>query len=150
VTNQEKSSERRLEFISQNILLVLLALASGGALLVLTVRASGAKSALTPTQATLLINREDAQVIDIRGADDYVGGHLPDSRNIPVEQFETRAGEIDKLKEMPVILVCQNGMRSVGVCKQLEKRGFGRVSSLAGGISGWRAAGLPLRKGAKK
>ena len=123
---------------------------SGGALLVLTVRGSGGKNALTPTQATLLINRENAQVIDLRKSDDYAGGHLPDSRNIPVEQFETRTDEIDQLKDAPLILVCQNGTRSASVCKQLEKRGLGQVNSLAGGISGWRAAGLPLRKGAKK
>jgi rhodanese-related sulfurtransferase len=148
VTDQEKSSERRLEFIQQNILFILLALASGGGLLVLTFRASGGKSALTPTQATLLINRENAQVIDLRKSDDYVGGHLPDSRNIPAEQLETRADELNK--EAPVILICQNGTRSANACKQLEKQGFGQVNSLAGGISGWRAAGLPLRKGAKK
>jgi rhodanese-related sulfurtransferase len=139
-----------LEFIQQNILLILLTLVSGGALLFLTVRAPGGKSALTPTQATLLINRENAQVIDIRKPDEYAGGHLPDSRNIPEGDFGTRAGEIDKLKDAPVILVCQNGTRSAGLCKQLEKRGFDQANTLAGGISGWRAAGLPLRKGAKK
>jgi rhodanese-related sulfurtransferase len=136
-----------LEFIQQNILLVFLALGSGAALLVLTFRAPG-KSGLTPTQATLLINRENAQVIDLRGADDYSGGHLPDSRNIPVEQLETRVADLDK--NALLILVCQNGTRSSGAIRQLEKLGFGRVNNLAGGISGWRAAGLPLRKGAKK
>jgi rhodanese-related sulfurtransferase len=139
-----------LEFILQNIVFVLLALGSGGALLALTFRASGANAGLTPTQATLLINRENAQIIDIRGSDEYVGGHLPESRNIPAEQFEARAGELEKLKNAPLILVCQNGARSSGVCKQLAARGFVRLHNLAGGISGWRAAGLPLRKGAKK
>jgi rhodanese-related sulfurtransferase len=138
----------RLEFITQNIFFVLLALGSGTALLVLSLRAPAGKNHLTPTQATLLINREDAQVIDIRGADDYAGGHLPDARNIPVEQIESRTGELDR--DAPLILVCQNGTRSTGACKRLEKLGFSRVNSLAGGISGWRAAGLPLRKGTKK
>ena len=139
-----------MEFIQQNILLVLLALGSGAALLVLTVRRPGGRSGVTPTQATLLINRESAQVIDLRGSDDYVGGHLPDSRNIPLEQLETRAGELDKLKETPLILVCQTGARSATACKQLEALGFSRVNSLEGGIAGWRSAGLPLKKGAKK
>ena len=139
-----------MEFIQQNILLVLLALGSGAALLVLTFRSPGGNVGLTPTQATLLINREDAQVIDVRGSDEYVGGHLSESRNIPLEQLEARAGELDKLKDSQLILVCQTGARSANACKQLEKLGFGKVRNLAGGIAGWRAAGLPVRKGAKK
>jgi rhodanese-related sulfurtransferase len=139
-----------LEFISQNLLWVLLALGSGTALVVLTVRGPGGKSGLTPTQATLLINRQDAQVIDLRGAEDYARGHLPDARNIPLEQFTARAGEIDKFKDTPLILVCQNGAQSANACRQLQKLGFGKVDSLAGGIAGWRAAGLPVLKGNKK
>lgn len=139
-----------MEFIRQNILLVLLALGSGIALLVTTLRRPGGRSGVTATQATMLINREGAQVIDVRGSDEYVSGHLPDSRNIPLEHLEERAGELDKLKETPLILVCQTGARSAGACKQLEKLGFTRVNNLDGGIAGWRSAGLPLRKGAKK
>lgn len=139
-----------MEFIQQNILLVLLALGSGGALLAMSFRRPGGRSGVTPTQATLLINREDGQVIDLRGSDDYVSGHLPDSRNIPLEHLEERAGELEKLKGTPLILVCQTGTRSAGACKQLEKLGFAKVHSLESGIAGWRSAGLPLRKGSKK
>lgn len=139
-----------MEFIQQNILLVLLALGSGGALLAMSFRRPGGRSGVTSTQATLLINREDAQVIDVRGSDEYVSGHLPDSRNIPLEQLEERAGELEKFKDTPVILVCQTGTRSAGACKQLEKLGFTKVNNLESGIAGWRSAGLPLKKGSKK
>ena len=139
-----------MEFIQQNLLLVLMALGSGGALIPMSMRRPGGGSGVTPTQATLLINREDAQVIDVRGSDEYVSGHLPDSRNIPLEQLEARAGELEKFKDTPVILVCQTGARSSGACKQLEKLGFSKVNNLESGIAGWRSAGLPLKKGAKK
>ncbi len=139
-----------MEFIQQNLLLVLMALGSGGALIAMSMRRPGGRSGVTPTQATLLINREDAQVIDVRGSDEYVNGHLPDSRNIPLEQLEARAGELEKFKDTPVILVCQTGARSSGACKQLEKLGFSKVNNLESGIAGWRSAGLPLKKGAKK
>jgi rhodanese-related sulfurtransferase len=139
-----------LEFIRQNILLVLLALGSGIALIVTTLRRAGGRGGLAPAQATMLINREGAQVIDVRGSDEYVGGHLPESRNIPAEQLESRAGELEKFKDTPLVLVCQSGGRSAAACKQLEKLGFSRVHNLDGGIAGWRSAGLPLKKGAKK
>jgi rhodanese-related sulfurtransferase len=139
-----------LEFIQKHFILILLVLSSGAGWLFLTLRGSGGKSGLSPTQATLLINREDAQIIDVRAADEYTGGHLPDSRNIPLEHLEARAEEIGQLKDAPLILVCQTGPRSFAACQQLAKQGFTKANNLSGGIAGWRAAGLPLRKGAKK
>ncbi len=139
-----------MEFIEQNILLVAIAVISGTMLAVMSFRRPGGSNSLTTTQATLLINREDAQIIDVREPDEYVAGHLPESRNVPAARIEERASELDKLKDAPVILVCQSGARSVAACKQLEKLGFSKVHNLDGGINAWRAAGLPLKKGTKK
>ena len=124
-----------MEFIQQNLLLVLLALGSGGALLAMTVRRPGGRSSVTPTQATLLINREDAQIIDVRGSDEYVSGHLPDSRNIPLEQLEERAGELEKFKSTPLILVCQTGTRSEGPASSLK-------NSALPGLTAWKVVSL--------
>ena len=139
-----------LEFIQQNIFLVLLVLASGGAVLSLSFRGSRGRKGVTLTQAAMLINREDAQVIDVRTADEYAAGHLPDARHIPLEHLEGRAGELEKFKDLPLILVCQTGVRSANACKQLEKLGFSRAHNLEGGIAGWRSARLPLEKEAVK
>lgn len=139
-----------MEFIQQNIYLFAIALVSGLGLLVLTFRRPGDRNSLSTTQATQLINREDAQVIDVREPDEYVTGHLPESRNIPAGQFGERIGELDAYKDKPLIVVCQTGSRSTGVCKQLIAQGFSHAHNLEGGIAGWRAAGLPLKKGAKK
>ena len=144
--------ELRLDFIIQNIYLVAIAAVSGGMLLVMTFGGTGGggRNSLTPTQATLLINREDAQIIDVREPDEYAAGHLPESRNIPAARLEERAGELDKFKDAPLLLVCQTGARSSGACPRLAKLGFTKVSSLGGGLNAWREAGLPLKKGAKK
>lgn len=139
-----------MEFIQQNIYLVAIALVSGLGLLVLTFRRPGDRNSLNTTQATQLINREDAQVIDVREPDEYVSGHLPESRNIPAGQLGDRIGELDGYKDKPLIVVCQTGSRSTGVCKHLIAQGFAHAHNLEGGIAGWRAAGLPLKKGAKK
>lgn len=140
-----------MEFILQNLVLIAVALLSGTALLVMSFRRPGSgRNGVSATQATLLINREDAQVVDVREPAEYVDGHLPEARNIPLARLEERAGELDKFKDAPLILVCQNGVRSAGACKQLEKLGFSKVSNLDGGINGWRTAGLPLKKGTKK
>jgi len=139
-----------LEFIVQNSMLITAAVISGGMFLVFTFYRPGNKAALTTTQATLLINREDAVVIDVRQPDEYIAGHLPESRNIPLGQLEERAAELDKFKDTPLIMVCQTGARSDSACKKLEKLGFSKLNNLAGGINACRDAGLPLKKGTKK
>ena len=139
-----------MEFIQQNLILVSAAVISGCLLLLLSVRRPDTKNVVNTTQATMLINREDAVVIDVRETSEYVEGHLPESRNIPLGQLEQRLGELEKRKEAPVILVCQNGARSAEACKKLEALGFTRAHNLDGGVAGWRSAGLPLKKGSKK
>ena len=139
-----------MEFIQQNLILIAAAVISGAMLLFTSLRRPGGANAVSPTQATQLINREDAQIIDVREPDEYVSGHLPESRNIPVSKLEERAGELDKFKDTPLIVVCQTGARSSGASKTLGKLGFAKVHNLEGGIAAWRAAGMPVKKGAKK
>ena len=135
-----------MEFIQQNILLIAIAIVSGGMVAFMSFRRPAGSKSLSTTQATLLINREDAQIIDLREPDEYVAG----SRNIPAGRLEQRASELDKFKESPLLLICQSGSRSSTASQQLEKLGFTKVHCLEGGINGWRTAGLPLKKGSKK
>ena len=139
-----------MEFIQQNLILIAAAVISGAMLLFTSLRRPGGANAVSPTQATQLINREDAQIIDVREPDEYVSGHLPESRNIPAGKLEERAGELDKFKDTPLIMVCQTGARSSGASKTLGKLGFAKVHNLEGGVNAWRAAGMPVKKGAKK
>lgn len=139
-----------MDFILQNILLIAVAAVSGIALLVLSYRQPGGGNALNATQATLLINRENAIVIDVRETDEYVAGHLPESRSVPVGSLDARIGEFDKYKDTPLILVCKSGVRSASALAKFRKQGYSKVHNLEGGIDAWRSAGLPLKKGAKK
>lgn len=139
-----------MEFIQQNIYLVAVAVLSGAMLLFNTVRRPGGGNGVTPTQAVLLINHEDALVIDVREPAEYVEGHVPDSRNIPMSQLESRISEFEKYKDRPLVLVCRSGARSASACSRLVKLGFTKVNNLDGGVGDWSQAGLPLKKGAKK
>ncbi len=136
-----------MEFINQNILLIGVVLGSGLALAWQFFVKGGA--GLNPSQATLLINREDAVIVDLREADEFAGGHVPEARNIPAGKLSDRLGEIEKFKERPLILCCASGVRSAKACEELKKQGFTRLHSLDGGIDAWRQAGLPLKKGGR-
>jgi rhodanese-related sulfurtransferase len=142
--------EFRLEFIQQNLLLVAVAVVSGTLLLVLTVYRPGGSRSVTTAQATMLINRENAQLLDVREASDYVAGHPADARNIPVGSLDERVDELAPFKDTPVILICQSGTRSSAACSKLAKLGFSKLHSLEGGVAAWVEAGLPLKKGSQK
>ena len=137
-----------MEFINQNILLISIVVVSGlGLLWPMFARPSG--NSVNPGEATLLINREDAIVVDVREADEFAGGHLPDARNIPGSKLAERISEIEKYKDKPVIVCCTAGMRSAKGCGQLAKLGFTRTHSLAGGVDAWVGAGYPIKKGSR-
>jgi len=132
-----------MEFVQENMVWVALALVSGGMLLWPMV-AGGTVSHLTPAEATLLMNREDAVVLDVRETSEWGTGHITGARHISMAQFEKRLSELDKFKDRPIIVVCASGNRSSSACGQLKKRGFDKVYSLGGGIAAWRDSSLPL------
>jgi rhodanese-related sulfurtransferase len=135
-----------LEFLQQNVMWVGLAVGSGGMLLWTSLRSGGGSSGVSPLEATLLINREDAIVVDVREPDEYAAGHLPNSRHIPTGAVEKRLAELEKHKTKPLIVVCRSGNRSGAACNALRKGGFEKVYNLAGGLLAWEQAGLPVTR----
>ena len=101
---------------------------------------------VTPQQLTNLVNRQQAAIIDLREQVDFRKGHIVDAINIPYAKLSERVGELDNLRERPVILVCKLGQFSSAAGKQLLAKGFKQVYRLSGGISEWQTSQLPLIK----
>jgi rhodanese-related sulfurtransferase len=136
-----------VKFILENILLIGLALGSGIMLIwPMLSRGAGAAGNLTPTDAVLLINRENALVVDVRDEAEYAAGHITDARNLPLAQLDDRIGEIRKFKDKPILLNCQAGTRSGKARDVLQKHGFSRIYNLQGGLNAWQQAKLPIVK----
>ncbi|WP_018412303.1 rhodanese-like domain-containing protein [Methyloversatilis thermotolerans] len=129
-----------------NYIWAITAAVSGIALLVMTLRQKSGGALLSPAQATLKINREDAVVIDVRDDGEWSKGRISGARHIPSGQVGERLGELDKYKQRPVIVVCASGHRSASASATLRKAGFEQVFSLDGGIGAWEQAGLPLTR----
>lgn len=132
-----------MEFVQQNIIWVALAVVSGG-MLIWPLITGGTVAHLTPAEATLMMNREDAIVLDVRETSEWGSGHISGARHITLGQLDSRVSELEKFKERPIIVVCATGNRSASACGNLKKHGFGKVFSLGGGVSAWRDASLPL------
>ena len=137
-----------MDFIYQNILLIALVLVSGVALILPMLMGSGGND-VNPAAATQLINREDAQVIDVREAEEFAAGHLPEAKNVPLAKLADRVNEIERFKDKPVIVCCASGMRSGKACGELRKLGFAKIHNLSGGIDAWVGAGYPVKKGTR-
>ncbi|MCL2523146.1 MAG: rhodanese-like domain-containing protein [Betaproteobacteria bacterium] len=135
-----------MEFINQNIFLIAVVVISGLGLMWPLLTGTAGRG-LTPAEATLLINREDAYILDVREADEFVNGHLPEARNIPLGKLSERIGELEKFKERALLICCAAGVRSGKASAQLKKNGFSKTHNLAGGVDAWVAAGYPVKKG---
>ena len=129
-----------------NALFLAVALASGGMLLWPFVRRTTGGPWVTPSQATHLINREDAVVIDVRDANEFANGHVLGAKNLPPARMETAAGDLVKKKDRPVIVYCDGTDRAGKALAVLKKQGFTRVANLSGGLKAWQDAGLPVEK----
>ena len=62
--------------------------------------------------ATQLINRQNAVLLDVREAKEYAAGHLPNAVHIPLSELGGRGGELAKPRRGPVIAYCERGQRS--------------------------------------
>ncbi|KAA9332825.1 rhodanese-like domain-containing protein [Adhaeribacter soli] len=77
-----------------------------------------------------------AELLDVRTADEFKGGTIPGSRNLDIMTGELQANlnKLDKSKEYFVF--CRSGSRSDSACKLMAEQGF-KVYNLAGGIASW-------------
>jgi rhodanese-related sulfurtransferase len=139
-----------MDFISQNIFLITLAVVSGlGLILPLLRDARDHATQVTPAQAVMLMNRQNAVLVDVRDAAEFSAERIEGSRSIPASDLSSRVKEIEKFKSKPVILTCASGSRSARAVSTLKKAGFEQVFNLAGGIKAWKDAGQPISSGVK-
>ena len=135
-----------MKFATDNVFLIAVAFVSGAMLIWPAVRRGTAGPAISVQQATLMINREDALVLDVREAQEFAKEHILHARNLPLSRIEAGAADLQKHRAKPVIVYCENGSRSGKAASLLRKLGFERVFSLAGGLAAWQQAALPVEK----
>ena len=122
--------------------MIVVALVAGGLLLWPTI--TGARNGgVSPSEAVRLMNREKASVIDVSEPGEYAVGHIVGSKNIPIGRLEV-APELPKNKTLPVVLVCATGKRAAKAAKALEAKGYAKAVVLAGGLTAWKAANMPI------
>ena len=135
-----------MNFLFDNWIWILTALASGVLLLLPTLQASASKG-ISPQEAVQLINREKGVVIDVSEPAEFAAGHVVGARNAPLGSLDG-SKELPSNKTLPLIIVCATGARANRAVGKLTERGHSRVHVLRGGMGGWRDASLPVEKSA--
>lgn len=74
------------------------------------------------------------QLLDVRTEEEFADGHIPGSRNIPLDELRERVGEIGTAR---VVVICQVGQRGHTATLLLSELGFD-AKNLDGGFETWR------------
>lgn len=99
-------------------------------------------STITPQQAKALLETQNALFVDIREPDEYAREHIAGSRLAPLSVLSSLPEDPDQ--DRPAVFFCHSGRRTQNSVALLEARGFKEIYLMEGGLSGWKAAGLPL------
>ena len=95
-----------------------------------------------PFAATLLSSAEPPLALDVRTPREREEKSIEGSLSMPLNHLSERAEELPRNRSL--LVYCGGGYRSSIAASLLQRRGFDRVSEIAGGIAGWESAKLPL------
>lgn len=84
---------------------------------------------------------DGAVLLDVRDPHEWQAGHAPNARHLPLAELSRRLDEIPANK--PILTICRSGHRSGRAAAILADAGRD-VSNVAGGMSAWSRAGLPV------
>lgn len=88
---------------------------------------------------------EGAFILDVREPDEWNESHIPGATLIPLGELASRVSEVPQDQE--VVVVCRSGNRSQQGRDILLSAGFTNVTSMAGGVNQWKAAGFETVSG---
>lgn len=75
----------------------------------------------------------DGLILDVRSADEYERAAIPGATNLPFDQLNKVIERLNR--HQPILLVCDNGVKSVAACELLQQKGFFFLYVLKGGMS---------------
>jgi len=88
--------------------------------------------------------REPVAIVDVREEDEWRRGHVPGARHLCKGVIERDIERAVPDRSTRLVLYCGGGFRSALAADNLQRMGYTRVESMAGGWRAWTAAGLPV------
>ena len=91
--------------------------------------------------------RGDLLLIDVREAEEWADGIIPQATTISRGVLEKEIGSVAPESSTAICLYCSSGRRSLLAAMSLRAMGYTNVRNLAGGIGAWRAADAHVAAG---
>jgi rhodanese-related sulfurtransferase len=82
------------------------------------------------------------QVVDVRRASEWQGGHIPGAMLKPLDNLAKTLRDLDPTR--PIAVHCKGGYRSSAAASLLQRAGYSHVMDVKGGFDAWRACNLPV------
>lgn len=99
---------------------------------------AGRVKEISPVElAQMLEGNEKVQLVDVREALEFNLGHIEGARNVPLHNLRAGLDGLGLDKNTPIVALCLTGHRSIPAARFLEQAGYGRISSLKGGMINW-------------
>lgn len=98
----------------------------------------------TPEEVYPAMQQSEVAVLDVREDTEWEEGHAPGAIHIELGELQKRISEVPS--DSTVAVTCSLGNRSSTAVSLLKRAGFKKVKNIAGGITRWKDAKLPLVK----
>ncbi|HEY0921381.1 rhodanese-like domain-containing protein [Rheinheimera pacifica] len=99
-------------------------------------------------------------LIDVREPSEFAQQHITGAVNYPRGVLEMNIHNhpkvaatgcepqiaLQQLAQHPMYLICRSGARSALAAEALQRMGFSKIYSVAGGMQAWLDAGLPVKQ----
>ena len=106
---------------------------------------------LTPHDLVRLLRENpETRLLDVRTPGEFEAQHIVGAYNVPLDTLAEHGPEIRAGVAAPVVLVCLSGGRARRAEAALRTAGMTNLHVLDGGMTGWTAAGHPVRRGAPR
>lgn len=76
-------------------------------------------------------NTGGAILLDVRTPQEYRDGHIPGSKNVPLQTIDTVASAAEN-KDVPLFVYCYSGARSRQASGALQAMGYTNVNNIGG------------------
>ncbi|WP_034849628.1 rhodanese-like domain-containing protein [Clostridium hydrogeniformans] len=86
----------------------------------------------------LLKTNQKAIILDVRTKDEYIHGHIPNALNIEVRSLMNNLDSLYSFKDMPIIVHCASGSRSLIAVNILSSNGFSNIYHISKGLKDWK------------
>jgi rhodanese-related sulfurtransferase len=84
-------------------------------------------------------------VVDVRELSEFIAMRVPGAALVPMSTFAERHAALPRDRQL--LVLCASGNRSAAATAFLLRSGWTDVVNVAGGITDWNRAGLPVRSG---